>query len=166
MKSIVGLLPIAIGVAVVGAVTWFLLDRNIGFGTWLLATLLFAHGWVHLMFVFPAPAASPGGGLAYPFDMGRSWLIGSIGLDEGLVRALGIALMGLTFAGFTLAAMATVGWLVPASWWAGLVIGSAAGSTLLLLLFFAPALVLGFVIDAALVWLALAPAWSPLAARA
>ena len=167
MKAILDLLPIGIGVALVGALAWFLLDRDIGVGKWLLAALLLAHGWVHVMFVFPAPEAAPAtaGGLAYPFDMTRSWLIGSAGVDAGLVRSVGIALMMATLATFALAALATVGWLVPAGWWTGLVLGGAAASTLMLILFFSPALLLGFGINAALWWLVLASVWSPLAGR-
>lgn len=168
MKAILDLLPIGIGMVLVGAVTWFLLDRNIGFGKWLLAALLLAHGWVHVMFIVPTPETAPAtaGGLAYPFDMSRSWLIVNAGLDAGLVRAVGIVLMGLTFVGFALAALATVGWLVPAGWWASLLIGSAATSTLLLVLFFSPALLLGLVINAALWLLVLASIWTPLVGRA
>ena len=167
MKAMLDLLPVGIGVAVVAAVTWFLLDRNIGLGTWILAALLLAHGWVHLMFVFPTPeaASATAGGLAYPFDMGRSWLIATVGLDAGLVRGIGIVVMAVTFAGFSLAALATVGWVVPAGWWAGLVLASAAASTLLLLLFFSPALLVGFAINAALWWLVAASVWMPVATR-
>lgn len=161
------LLPIGIGVALVAAVTWFLLDRDIGAGKWLLAALLFAHGWVHVMFVFPAPesAAATAGGLAYPFDMGKSWLISNIGLDAGMVRTVGIVVMLVTFAAFLLAALATMGWLIPTGWWDGLVLGAAASSTLLLALFFSPALLLGFVINAALWVLVLASVWSPMVGR-
>lgn len=167
MKAILDLLPVGIGVALVAAVTWFLLDRNIGLGKWALAALLLAHGWVHLMFVFPAPeaASATAGGLAYPFDMGRSWLIANVGLDAGLVRSIGIVVMAVTLAGFSLAALATVGWLVPAGWWAGLVLASAAASTLLLLLFFSPALLVGFAINAALWWLVAVSVWMPVVAR-
>lgn len=167
MKAMLDLLPVGIGVALVAAVTWFLLDRNIGLGKWVLAALLLAHGWVHLMFVFPTPeaASATAGGLAYPFDMGRSWLIANVGLDAGLVRGLGIVVMAVTFAGFSLAALATVGWVVPVGWWAGLVLASAAASTLLLLLFFSPALLVGFALNAALWWLVATSIWMPVAAR-
>jgi hypothetical protein len=162
MKTATQLLPLAIGIVVIGGITWFLLDRHVGFGTWLLAALLFAHGWAHLLFVFPqpGPTAATAGGLAYPFDMGRSWLIGA-GLDVGLVRALGRIVMAGTFAGIVLAALSTVGLLVPTDWWAALVAGSAVGSIVLLALFFSPALLLGFAIDIALLWLAIASGWSP-----
>jgi hypothetical protein len=168
MKAVLDLAPIGIGVALVAAVTWFLLDRDIGAGKWLLAALLFAHGWVHIMFVFPAPesATATAGGLAYPFDMGRSWLIANMGLHAGAVRTVGIVVMVVTFAIFVAAALATMGWLIPTGWWDGLVLGAAASSTLLLALFFSPALLLGFVINAALWVLVLASIWAPSAGRA
>lgn len=166
MRAILDLLPIGIGVALVAALAWFLLDRDIGAGKWLLAGLLLAHGWVHLMFVFPTPEATTAtaGGLAYPFDMTRSWLVTHGSLDAGLVRSIGIVVMVVTFVTFALAALATVGWLVPAGWWTGLILGGAVASTLMLVLFFSPALLLGFVINAALWWLVLASVWSPMAA--
>lgn len=163
MRAVLELLPIGVGVAVVGVLTVFLLNRDVGLARWLLAALLFAHGWVHVMFAFPTPepAAAIAGGLAYPFDMSRSWLITGVGLDAGMVRTAGLVVMGATFVGFLLAALATVGWLVPTAWWGGLVLASAAGSTLLLALFFAPALLLGFGINAAVAGLVLASIWSP-----
>ena len=161
MKTITDLLPLAVGIALVGAVTWYLLDRDIGPGKWLLAGLLFAHGWVHVMFVFPKPEATTAGGTEWPFDMGRSWLISGVGLDAGLVRNLGLVVMIAVFAGFLLSALSTVGILVPAGWWSGLLIGSAAGSTLLLAMFASPTFLLGFAINVALVWLVTASIWSP-----
>jgi hypothetical protein len=47
MTTLVGLWPFAIGIAVIGLVTWFLLKQGVGLGPWLLAALLVAHGWVH-----------------------------------------------------------------------------------------------------------------------
>ncbi|NJD28621.1 MAG: hypothetical protein FIA92_10030 [Chloroflexi bacterium] len=165
MKAILELLPIGAAAAVVSGITWFMLDRDIGLGKWALAGLLLAHGWVHMMYVFPTPetATATAGGLAYPFDLGRSWLVTNVGLDAGLVRIVGIALMLVTLAGFVLAALATVGILVPSGWWAGLVLGAAATSTVLLILTFSPALLLGFGINAALWVLVLASVWSPVA---
>ncbi len=166
MKGLLDLLPLAIGVALAGLVTWFLLDRNWALGKWLLAALLLFHGWVHVMFVFPQPqgAAATDGGLSWPFDMTRSWLIGGAGLDSGVVRTLGIGLVAIVVVTFLLAALATVGWLVPADWWSGLVIGAAASSTVMLIAFFSPALLLGFGINLALTWLVMASVWSPLLA--
>ena len=76
------------------------------------------------------------------------------------MRTLGIVLMAVVFAASVPAALATIGLLVPPGWWAGLVIASAVTSMLLLTLFFAPALLLGYAIGgpARLVLLSL---WSP-----
>jgi hypothetical protein len=163
MKTLTGLLPLAIGIAVVGAATWLLLDRDWALGPWLLAGLLFAHGWVHLMFVFPKPEpqAASAGGLAWPFDMSRSWLVTEVGLDVGLVRTVGIVLMLVVFMIFLVAAISGLGLVVPVDWWAGRVVGAALGSTLLLAMFFSPTLLLGFGINLALVWLVLSSAWLP-----
>jgi hypothetical protein len=165
MKTITGLLPLAIAIAVIGSVTWFLLSRDIGLGRWLLAGLLFAHGWVHVLFVFPSPASAstsaPASRPEWPFDMGRSWVIRGMGLDAATVRTLGVVLVAAVFAGFLLTAMSTVGILVPAGWWSGLVVGAAVGSTVLLSLFFSPMLLLGFAVNVALVGLVVASTWRP-----
>ena len=165
MRIVSALLPLAIAIAAVSGIAWFLLTRGWAAGPWLLALLLFAHGWVHLVFLFPQPqpAEVTADGLAYPFDMERSWLITRLGLEAGLVRVLGIILMAIIFAASTLAALATVGIFVPAGWWAGLVIASAGASMTMLTVFFAPALLLGYTIDIALLWLVLGSVWSPAA---
>lgn len=163
MKTLSELLPLAAGIAVLGGITWFMLDRGIGLGRWLLAAMLFAHGWVHLLFVFPqpAPGAASAGATAWPFDLSSSWLITNLGVQADLVRGMGIVVMAAVFVAFIMAALATIGVLVPATWWTALVVVSALGSTLLLALFFSPALTLGFAIDAVLVWLVLARVWIP-----
>ncbi|APB01060.1 hypothetical protein NS506_07033 [Nocardia seriolae] len=52
-----------------------------------------------------------------------------------------------------------LGWLVPNAWWTGLTVAGVLGSTTLLVLFFAPTLVLGFVINAGRIALVLQTAW-------
>lgn len=165
MKVLRGLVPLAVGIVAIGALTWFLLDAESAIGRWLLAALLFAHGWVHLMFVFPQPdpARASAGTPEWPFDMRRSWLVTRAGMDAGVVRIVGRAVMAVAFAALLLAALATVGVLVPAEWWAALVIGGSVASTILLILFYSPMLLLGFGINLALVWLVLGSVWSPIA---
>ena len=158
--TLVGLWPFAAGIAVVGLVAWFLLKQNVGLGSWLLAALLVAHGWVHVMFVFPRPTPSEGGS-EWPFDLTRSWLVSAARLDVNLVRVAGIALMSIVVVGFVLAAMSIVGLLVPAGWWAGMLVVGAAVSFVMLALFFSPQLVLGLAIDLALLWLVFGSGWSP-----
>ncbi len=167
--------PLAVVVGVVSAITFYLLGANPSLGPWILAALLFAHGWVHLMFVFPrppaptaaAPAAEGAGAsaravpMAWPFDLGASWLIGRAGVPAGAVRSIGRALVATALIGFLLAALATVDVLVPAALWAGLALVAAASSALLLLIAFSRTLLLGFAIDGAVTWLVLAGPWTP-----
>jgi hypothetical protein len=163
MRVVTSLLPLAVAVAAVAGVTWFLLTRGWALGPWLLALLLFAHGWVHLVFLFPQPeaATATAGALAYPFDMDRSWLIGRANVDPGLVRVAGIGLMVSVFVLSLLAALATTELVVPDGWWRPLVVASALGSMLLLTLFFSPLFLLGYAIDLALLWLVIGGVWSP-----
>jgi hypothetical protein len=129
-------------------------------GWWLLAALLLGHGAVHLLFAVPVPAASDGGA-EWPFNMARSWAITGAGLDATLIRVVGLALIAVVVVGSSLAGLSTVGILVPSGWWQPLVALSAVTSTVLLVLFFGPQLVLGLWMDAALLWVAVAGAWMP-----
>lgn len=160
MPTVLGLWPFAIGIAGVGLLTWFLLSQDVGLGPWLLAALLVAHGWVHVMFVFPRPAPS-GNGPEWPFDLTRSWLASRTGLGVNLVRTTGIVLLAIVVVALVLAALSIVGLLVPAAWWAGLLVVGAAASFVMLALFFSPQLVLGLAIDLALLWLVVGSGWSP-----
>ena len=160
--------PLAIVAVVVGAVTLWLLATNPGVGRWVLAAILFGHGWVHLMFLFPRPAPSDGGKPAtgkpatdWPFDLRASWIATRTGSGPGAFVAVGRLLVVVTFVLFALAALATAGILVPAAWWQGLLVASSLASLAMLVVWFAPTLLLGILIDIALVWLAIAGPWSP-----
>jgi hypothetical protein len=161
MRTVREIGPLGVGVALVSALAWYLIDRGEAIGAWLLAGLLLAHGWVHLMFVFPKPVAATAGGPTWPFDFERSWLIRAAGLDGGTVRALGSGAMAVTCATSLLAALATVGLLVPTDWWATLVVVAAGSSLLLLGLCYSPTLILGLAIDIALMWLVFGSGWRP-----
>lgn len=162
-NNLAQLVPLAIGVAVVGGVTWLLLEGDSVLGTWLLAALILGHGLAHLAFVAPAPepARTDGAGMAWPFDLGDSWLVGRFRVDPAVVRATGRALTAVAIVTSLLAALATVGIVVPAEWWPGLVVALAVSSMLLLTLRFAPAFLVGFGIDAALLWLVFLSGWRP-----
>ena len=165
--------PLAIVAVVVGAVTLWLLGSNPGVGRWVLAAILFGHGWVHLMFLFPRPAPSDGGKPAtgkpatgkpapdWPFDLRASWIATRTGSGPGGFVAVGRLLVVVTFVLFALAALATAGILIPAAWWQGLLVASSLASLAMLVVWFAPTLLLGILIDIALVWLAIAGPWSP-----
>jgi hypothetical protein len=122
-----------------------------------LAAFLLAHGAIHLGYVSPRPPDTAGP--AWPFELGRSWLLGPLGLEPGLIRAIGMALTIVTVAAFVGAAIGALG-LFPGAWMAAVVVGTAASITLLVV-FFHPWLLLGVAIDAALLWVAMAQGWSP-----
>jgi hypothetical protein len=166
-KTLKGLLPLAVGLVAYGFVIWFLLERDMANGRWLLAAFLVGHGLVHVMFAVPRPATRPAtaNGVDYPFDIARSWAVNA-GLDAGLLRIIGVALVATVVVGFVLAGLATVGLMVPAGWWPWLVVGSTLASIVLLVLAFSPGLTLGVAIDAVLLWLVLASSWLPVTAIA
>ena len=126
----------------------------------LLAGFLAAHGLIHASFLSPTPPATAGGP-PWPFDMAKSWLVTQAGLDAGQVSVVGTVLVALTIIGFGLAALGAAGWIVPAELWRPLIVGSVAASALLLALFFHPVLMLGFLIDAALLWAVFVMSWNP-----
>lgn len=108
--------------------------------------VLVAHGLVHLLYL---AADVP------EFSLDRSWLVPEAGR-----RPVAYALMAATIVAFALVALAV--WQVPglAGVWPALTVIAAALSTVLLLLFWDWHLVLGLVINAALVAGALVrPAW-------
>jgi hypothetical protein len=125
----------------------------------LLAGFLIAHGAIHTGFISPRPPVTAGGP-AWPFELGRSWVLGTLGIEPETARILGIALVAVTLAGFALAALAALG-LAPASIWPAAVAVGAIASIALLAVFFHPWLVIGFAIDAALLWLVLVHDWAP-----
>jgi hypothetical protein len=125
-----------------------------------LAAFLAAHALIHLSYLAPAPPRTAAGP-EWPFEMANSWLVTAVGVDPGVVRALGTALVVVTVALFLTAALATLGWVVPTSWWPALALGGAIASALTLVLFFHPWLVVGLAIDAALVWAVLVVGWTP-----
>ena len=124
-----------------------------------LVGFLLAHAAIHLGFVTPAPPAAPGAP-PWPFDLARSWLLSPLGIDPSLLRVIGFALFAAIVAGYALVLIASVA-SVPADLMGiGIIVGSAA-SLALLLLFFHPWLLIGVVIDIALLW-AVATRWSVL----
>jgi hypothetical protein len=153
-----GALPWAVVAVVAGAVIWWLLDQDSTAGTWLFGAFLAAHGAVHLLFLVPAPQVDSS---TWPFDMSRSWTISRMGFAAAPVLVIGRGLIGLTLAGFILAALSTVGLVIPSDWWPPLVAASALASSVLLACFFDSQLVVGLAIDAVLLWVALTGLWLP-----
>ena len=123
------------------------------------AAFLVGHAAVHASFLAPRPAATAGGP-EWPFDLGHSWLLSPLGLDPEAMRMLGFGLIAAILAGYAVAGLAAVGILPDGVWTGAVVLGSVA-SIAMLAVFFHPWLVVGFAIDAALIWLALGWRWTP-----
>ena len=162
MRTLREIGPLGVVVAMVGGGTWLLLGGNETLGSWLLAGLILAHGLIHLMFLAPAPprtVAASAGGPTWPFELDASWLTERVGAATVTTvgRTLVVAVAGCS----VLAALATVGVLVPSALWSALVVSAAGCSLLLLVIAFDPKLVLGVGIDLALLWLALWSGWTP-----
>ncbi len=125
----------------------------------LIIAFLMAHGAIHTGFISPQPATTPGAP-PWPFDLGRSWALSSLGVAPDTLRLLGLALFVVTLGGFALAAVATLGVLPSGTWEAAISVGSVA-SLVLLALFFHPWLVVGIALDLGLLWVVLASGWTP-----
>jgi hypothetical protein len=125
----------------------------------LVAIFLLGHAVIHVGFIAPPPPATADGP-AWPFATRRSWLVTRLGVDPALVRRLAFALVAVTIAGYALAALTALGILPIAIWPAAITIGSVASLGLLAACFH-PWLLLGVVIDAALLWSSLVVGWKP-----
>jgi hypothetical protein len=158
-RSLLGILPWAIAVAIAGAAIWLLLDRSPTLGAWVLAAVILGHGLVHGLYLLPPPDAPAGRtGPSWPFDLGRSWLVVLTGARRG--RRITAVVIALVVGASALAALATIG-LLDASVWPALVAVTAVASLILLVAAFDPQLVIGIGIDAALLLVLLTGAWSP-----
>ncbi len=159
VKAIVGILPWAVVLVAAGAAIWWLLSRDMAAGRWLLAGLLIGHGLVHVMFFMPTPSATAGAP-EWPFDIARSWPVTGAGLDLSLVRAVGLALVAVVVVAFGLAALSTLGIVVPSDLWPAITVAGAIASAVVLGLFFEPQLILGLGIDAVLIGVVVTRAWT------
>jgi hypothetical protein len=92
----------------------------------------------------------------------RTRLLSALGLSEGAIRTTGIVLVALATLGFVLAGMGVLGVPLLAGIWRGMAIGSAIVSALLLIFFWHSWLILGLLLDVAilvsLLWLRWPPA--------
>ncbi len=159
MKTLSSILPWAIVVAGFGGAIWWLLAREMTAGRWLLAAFLVGHGAVHLLFA--VPAHTMGDGADWPFDMGRSWMSTGLTLSTNTIRIAGWALIAVIVIGYLLAGLSAPGVGFTADWWPTIVVVPSIVSTVALLAFFTPQLLLGIGIDVVLVWLGLAGSWTP-----
>jgi hypothetical protein len=158
-RTVLGILPWAIVLAIAAAAIGLLLARQPTLGTWVLAGVILAHGLVHVLFLLPPPdPPASGRDQRWPFDLGRSWLVALAGARRG--RRIAGVLIAAIVAASLLAGLAAIG-VLPAAAWPVLVACAAAVSLVLLVAAFDPSLVLGVGIDAILLIVVLTGAWTP-----
>ena len=126
---------------------------------WLVAAFLLAHAAIHVSFLAPRPPVTAGGP-AWPFELERSWILRSLGLDPQSTRLLGIALIAATLGAFALAAVAAIGLGADALWQPTVAVGAIA-SLAILVIYFNPWFVVGIGIDLVLLWGVLMAGWAP-----
>lgn len=121
---------------------------------WIVVLLLLFAAHINLTALVPAAAgqAPPpwwvGGRLVWPFELDTHTLLPAGGLLDTLTPVLGIA--SAVF--FLLAAGALLHWVVPAQWFAALVVAGAASSLVLQVVWISPWAVLPLVLDGLLLW--------------
>ncbi len=120
----------------------------------IIAVFLIAHGWIHFSLTY-VPIAKPGE-LHTPFwpswwrsDTDPAWLAVKLGLSNSLVRGLGSALWLLTLTGFTLTGLGLLGVPGLGQVWGATALLGAGASLLLLVFYWHPWLVLGVLINLA-----------------
>ena len=125
----------------------------------LVAGFLLAHAAIHVGFVAPPPPATADGP-AWPFAMDRAWPVTRLGVDPALMRSLALALVAVTIAGFAWRrwrrseSCRRPSGRRPSS-------SDPSPRSALLAACFQPWLLLGVVIDLALLWSSLVAGWQP-----
>ena len=114
-----------------------------------LGAFLIVHGLVHWIYIAPEPN-DPNAEI-WSFLTGR-WIVTGAGMSQKLALILGIVLIGLVTAGFT---MSGIGLIASWEWWRILAIGSAVVSLVLLDLFWHNWMIVGPVLNAGIILLAL-----------
>ena len=119
------------------------------------------HGLTHsIMAMVPSPNA-PDAGFATFFSGIGSWLLTRLGLSESTTKMIATVLAVIATLGFVAAGLALFGVLVPFDWWRTLAIASAVVSLLLVLIFWNRYLIVGLLIDGAILVTLLFTDWPP-----
>ena len=116
----------------------------------ILGIFLMAHGLVHsILAIAPNPGdpdARPG---AFFTAVERSWLLPQLGMGPSAIRWTGIILVALSTLGFILAGLGILGVPGLIAIWRTVAVVSSCVSLLLLILFWHPWLIIGVLIDTA-----------------
>jgi hypothetical protein len=125
----------------------------------IVAIFLILHGLVHVILAMVPDPNEPGAGFATFFS--QSWLLNGLGLSPSAGRPIAIILAVIATIGFVTAGLALLGFMVPFDWWRSLAIFSAVVSLLLLVVFWNTYLIVGILIDVAILVALLVFNWTP-----
>lgn len=128
-----------------------------------LGIFLIVHGLVHSFLAIAPNPGDPDGKPGAFFTTGeRSWLLSQSGLDAPAIRWIGIILVALSTLGFVLAGLGILGVPGLVTIWRTVAVVSACLSLLLLILFWHPWLIIGVLIDIAVLIALLWAKWPSL----
>ena len=127
----------------------------------IVAIFIILHGLTHsILAMVPSPNA-PGAGVATFFSGLGSWLLTRLGLSESASKPIAIVLAVIATLGFVTAGLAIFDVLIPFDWWRALAIASAVVSLLLVIIFWHPYLIVGLLIDGAVLVTLIFTNWPP-----
>lgn len=117
----------------------------------IVALFLIAHGLVHAgLAAAPNPDDPDARAGAFFTSPGRSWLFHRLGSDQNIVQWIGVILVAIATVGFVLAGLGVFGVPGLEELWRSIAVVSSIFSLILLVLFWHPWLILGVVIDIAI----------------
>jgi hypothetical protein len=127
-----------------------------------LGIFIIAHGLVHSILAIAPNPADPDAKVGLFFtSVNRSWMLPRLGLNPGVIQAIGIILVALSTLGFLLAGLGILGVGGLSVIWRTVAVVSSIISSLLLIIFWHPWLPVGLVIDILTVVGLLVIKWPP-----
>jgi hypothetical protein len=125
----------------------------------IVAVVFILHGLVHAVLAAVPNPNIPEAGFATFFS--QSWLLSRLGLSESAGKPIAIILAAIATLGFIAAGLGLLDILVPFDWWSALAVVSAAVSLLLLVVFWNSYLIVGLIIDVAVLVTVIFTNWTP-----
>ncbi len=127
-----------------------------------LGIFIIAHGLVHSILAVAPNPADPDAKVGLFFaSVDRSWILPRLGLNPGVIQAIGVILVALSTLGFLLAGLGILGVGGLSMIWRTVAVVSSIISSLLLIIFWHPWLPVGLVIDVLTVVGLLVIKWPP-----
>ena len=125
------------------------------------AIFLVLHGITHTILALVPSSKDPDPQFAMFYPGLGSWLLSKFELSLGSLKTTAITLSAIATIGFIATGLAMLDIMVPFNWWRILEITSAVISMILLLAFWNKVLIVGVIIDVAVLVILIFTKWSP-----